>query len=180
MSSGSGKRKSIPFCVTGRARARQFGPGYGWTKFTRPPSPPAEARTDLRVERVETGEAFGLAAARGFEVPELFEGWLAQLPGREGWHCFVAFDGDQPAGAGALYVNGRIGWFGIGATIPEHRGKGSQSAVLAKRIEAATALGCEILVSETGKPVEGRAGPSYRNLVRAGFEPVYVRENYER
>jgi GNAT superfamily N-acetyltransferase len=168
-----------PVELTQWLEARGLAPGYAWTKFTRPVAGPPQADTELRVERVETGDAFGLAAARGFQVPDLFEDWLARLPGREGWHCFVAFDGDEPAGAGALYVTGTTGWLGIGATIPEHRGKGAQSALIVERIEAAAALGCEILITETGKPVNGRAGPSYRNLVRAGFEPAYVRPNYE-
>jgi GNAT superfamily N-acetyltransferase len=166
--------------LAGWLDTRGLVPGYGWTKFTRPVGDPPAATTDLRVELVETGEAFGPAAARGFEVPELFADWLARLPGRDGWHCFVAFDDDQPAGAGALYVTGKVGWLGVGATVPEHRGKGAQSASIAKRIETAAALGCEVVVTETGKPVEGRAGPSYRNLVRAGFGPAYVRANYER
>ncbi len=160
--------------------ARGLAPGRGWTKFTRPTADPPEAHTALRVERVVTGEAFGPAAARGFEAPELFDDWLGRLPGREGWHCFVAFDGDEPAGAGALYVTGTIGWVGVGATVPEHRGKGAQSANIARRIEAAAELGCELVVTETGAPIGGVPGPSYRNLTRAGFEPTYVRANYER
>ncbi len=161
-------------------QVRGLTPGYGWTKFVRPATDPPEAQTALRIERVESGEAFGAAAAGGFEVPELFRGWLALLPARDGWHCFVAFDGDEPAGAGALYVAGKTGWLGIGATVPEHRGKGAQSALIAKRIEAAAELDCEVVVSETGKPIDGRAGPSYRNLVRAGLEPVYVRPSFQR
>ena len=113
-------------------------------------------------------------------MPDVFRDWLALLPARDGWHCFVAFEGDEPAGAGALYVAGKTGWLGIGATVPEHRGKGAQSALIAKRIEAAAELGCEVVVSETGKPIDGRAGPSYRNLVRAGLEPVYVRPSFQR
>jgi hypothetical protein len=35
-----------------------------------------------------------------------------------------------------------------------------------------------VLVTETGAPVDGRPGGSYRNIVRAGFEPQYVRANY--
>jgi hypothetical protein len=159
---------------------RGLAPGYGWTKFERTTAGAQETNTSLRVERVETGEAFGPAAARGFEVPALFDDWLACLPGREAWHCFVAFDGDVPAGAGALYVTDAIGWLGIGATVPEHRGKGAQSGNIARRIEAAAELGCELVVTETGAPVDGLPGPSYRNLTRAGFEPVYVRANYER
>ena len=60
----------------------------------------------------------------------------------------------------------------------EHRGKGAQSAILAARIEAAAAAGCEIVTTETGAPRDGQPGPSYRNIVRAGFEPHYVRANY--
>ena len=112
-------------------QARGLTPGYGWTKFVRPSTDPPEAQTTLRIERVEHGEAFGAAAAGGFEVPDLFRDWLALLPTKDGWHCFVAFEGDEPAGAGALYVTGKIGWLGIGATVPEHRGKGAQSALIA-------------------------------------------------
>jgi len=161
-------------------QARGLTPGYGWTKFIRPVKDPPRAQTALRIERVEEGEAFGAAAAGGFEVPDLFRDWLALLPAREGWHCFVAFEGADPAGAGALYVTGEIGWLGIGATVARHRGKGAQSALIAKRIEAAAELGCEVVVSETGKPIDGQAGPSYRNLMRAGLEPVYVRPSFQR
>src|SRR4051794_10515114 len=162
-------------------RTRGLTPGYGWTKFLRPADDdPPEARTTLRVEGVENGAAFGAAAAGGFEMPSLFVEWLARLPQRDRWHCYVAFDGDEPAGAGALYVTGKIGWLGIGATVPEHRGKGAQSALIATRMEAAAEVGCELVVSETGKPIDRRAGPSYRNLVRAGLEPVYVRPSFQR
>jgi hypothetical protein len=33
-------------------------------------------------------------------------------------------------------------------------------------------------VTEAGAPREGRPSGSYRNIVRAGFEPFYVRQNY--
>jgi hypothetical protein len=90
----------------------------------------------------------------------------------------VAYDGGAPAAAGALFVTGRVGWTGIGATVPELRGKGGQSALLAARIKAASAAGCEVVVTETGEPVDGLPNGSYRNILRAGFEPVYVRANY--
>jgi GNAT superfamily N-acetyltransferase len=161
-----------------RLEARGLLRDRGWTKFVRSTADPPQASTELRVERDESGEAFAEAAQRGFELPEFFRGWLAQLAIREGWQCFVAYDGDAPAAAGALFVTGRVGWNGIGATVPEHRGKGGQSALLAARIESAAETGCEVVVTETGEPVEGRPNASYRNIVRAGFEPVYVRQNY--
>jgi GNAT superfamily N-acetyltransferase len=158
--------------------ARGLPADRGWTKFSRSASDPPQASTELRVERDESGEAFAEAATRGFGVPDLFLDWLLRLAGRDGWQCFAAFDGDRPAAAGALFVTGRVGWCGIGATVPEHRGKGGQGALLAARVWAAAEAGCEVVVTETGEPVDGLANGSYRNIVRAGFEPLYVRRNY--
>jgi GNAT superfamily N-acetyltransferase len=157
---------------------RAHVPDHGWTKFSRPTADPPRARTELRVERVDEGEPFAEAAVRGFGSPVVSHEWLAALASSDGWHCFVAFDGPEPAGAGALFVAGEIGWVGIGATVPEHRGRGAQSALLAARIAAAAEAGCSVVVTETGEPVDGRPNGSYRNILRAGFEPQYVRANY--
>jgi len=161
-----------------RLAARGLAEERGWTKFSRLTAAAPEAATELRVERDETGEAFAGAATLGFGVPPFFADWLQLLAGRDGWQCFAAFDGDAPAAAGALYVTGKVGWVGIGGTVPEHRGKGGQSALLAARIRAAAEAGCEVVVTETGEPVDGEANGSYRNIERAGFEPQYVRPNY--
>ena len=99
---------------------------------------------------------------------------LSALVGAAGWRCFVAWDGDEPAGGGALYVDGEVAWLGIGATRPAYRGRGSQSAILAARIETARALGVKQLATETGEQV----GPSYRNIMRAGFAEAYLRPNW--
>jgi len=31
--------------------------------------------------------------------------WLAGLPERDGWDCFVAYDGSVPAASGALFIS---------------------------------------------------------------------------
>ena len=170
--------EAVPADLGEQLAARGLAPDRGWTKFSRSTDDPPQASTGLRVERDDRGEAFAEAATHGFEMPDLFLGWLRRLPGREGWQCFVAFDGDAPAAAGALYVTGEVGWIGIGATIPAQRGKGGQSALLAARIQAAADAGCEVVVTETGAPADGQPNGSYRNIVRAGFEPQYVRANY--
>jgi GNAT superfamily N-acetyltransferase len=157
---------------------RGFTSGHGWTKFMRPAGHAPDAPTELRVERVEDRKAFAEAFVRGYGTPEFFRGWLARLPGRAGWHCFAAFDGAEPAGVGALYVTGNVGWLGIAATVPEHRRKGAQNAILAARIDAAAEAGCEVVVTETDEPEDGEPGGSWRNIARAGFEPQYVRPNY--
>src|SRR4029077_18965400 len=90
------------------------------------------------------------------------------------------YDGERAVGAGALFVSGKTGWFGIAGTLPEARGRGSQGALFAARIDRARELGLDLLVTETGVPRDGQPGPSYRNMLRVGLEPTYVRPNYVR
>ena len=58
-----------------------------------------------------------------------------------------------------------IGWLGFAATLPDYRGRGAQSAILAARIEDARKQGCRMVTTETGELEEGRPGNSYRNIV---------------
>jgi len=159
---------------------RGLASGYGWAKFGRGVTDLPEPSTGLRVERVgaDRADAFADAFCRGYGLPPAFRDCLTTLPGRDGWQCFVAFDGDEAAATGALYVTGTVGWLGMAGTVPEHRRRGAQSAILAMRLQAAAAAGCEVVVTETGELLEGGPSSSYRNIVRAGFEPVYVRPNY--
>jgi hypothetical protein len=52
------------------------------------------------------------------------------------------------------------------------------SSFLAARIDRARELGLRLLATESGAPLDGEPGPSYRNILRAGFEPAYIRPNY--
>jgi GNAT superfamily N-acetyltransferase len=160
-------------------QARRYREGYPWQKFRRGIDP-YEAQTELRIAEARRPGEFGPVAAEAFGAPPPFASWLDALVARPGWHVFVAFDGDRPVGGGALFATGTTGWFGIAGTLPQARGRGSQGAIFAARIERARELGLELLVTETGVPRDGRPGPSYRNMLRAGFEPAYVRPNYFR
>ena len=167
---------------TGLARAldsRGYREGYPWHKFVRGLDP-LEARTGLAIEDARSPRDFGLTVAGGFGLPEPAADWLSRLVGRAGWHCFVGYDDDAPVAAGALFAAGEAGWLGLGATVPAARGRGGQSGIFAARVERARALGLTVLVTETGAPRDGAAGPSYRNMLRAGFEVVYERPNYVR
>jgi hypothetical protein len=73
---------------------------------------------------------------------------------------------------------GSVGWLGIGGTLPKARGRGSQGAIFAARFERAREVGVTQLITETGVPRDGQPGPSYRNMLRVGFQPTYVRPNF--
>jgi GNAT superfamily N-acetyltransferase len=87
--------------------------------------------------------------------------------------------GRRPGGGRGCRAHLRgIGWLGIGATRPEHRRRGAQSALLAARIDVGLARGVAGFATETGRPLPGEPGPSFANIKRAGFRLVYDRPNW--
>ncbi len=161
-------------------RERGYEAGYAWVKFQRPAAPPLEAQTDLRVERIgrERSAEYVTVLAAGFDLLPDAAAMLEHLPGRPGWGCYLAYAGELPVAAGAVFVSGDHAWLGQATTIAEHRRRGGQSALIAARIGAARAAGATVIVTETGETVDGRPANSYHNILRAGFEPAYVRPNY--
>lgn len=162
-------------------RARGLEPGWGWMSFRRGVAEVEPPRTTLRL--LEAGgaqaEPFGRVVATGYGLPEESIPWIAEAPER-GWTCWLALDGDEPAAAAALYVAEGAGYLGLAATLPEHRRKGAQGALLGARIRRARESGCDTVLTETGETRDGLPGNSYRNIVRAGFEEVAVTANWLR
>lgn len=128
---------------------------------------------------VEHRAEFGEAVRQSFGFAPGFEEWIGELAGRDHWHTYIARDGDKAVGVGAMYVEHGTAWLGIGGTLPAYRRSGVQSLLLAQRIDDAVALGVDGIHVETGHPASGDViGPSYRNILRAGFELLFVREEY--
>ncbi|HVX87476.1 MAG TPA: GNAT family N-acetyltransferase [Gemmatimonadales bacterium] len=151
-----------------------------WVRLVRDVSPPGPCPSTLRVEEIGRDRAPLLAeiVCTGF-------GWSPDLAlpiqamvGTPGWKAYLAYQGDQPVASAILVVDGRIGWLGFAATLPDARGHGAQSSLIARRILDARAAGCEILTVETAEQTPTREAPSSRNILRAGFEVGYVRPNY--
>ena len=162
-------------------RARRLEPGWGWMSFRRGLEDVEERPTTLDIIRVGSteSEAFGRIVATGYGLPDAAATWAAGAH-ELGWECWLALDGDKPAAAAGLYASEGVGYVGFAATLPEHRGKGGQSALLAERIRHARKLGCDLLVTETGERRDDPPSNSYRNLLRAGFTEVAVRANWLR
>jgi hypothetical protein len=153
-----------------------------WAKFGRGRTPPAATRTDLRVEAIERvhAEAFGKIVTTSFGMPAVMSPWLASVVGNPGWSVYLAFDGELPVAAGAMFTHEQVAWLLFGATLTSHRGRGAQGAILSRRIADAIACGAEQLVVETGEAVPGQPQTSYANILKSGFELVYSRANYTR
>lgn len=160
-------------------REARLAPARRWMKFSRGTLPPPAAETDLRIEEIGPAHAatFGRIVADAFDLGHSAE-LLAGVVGQPGWHAYLSFDGDAAVGAGALYLHGTGGWLDMGATKPAGRGRGSQRAILARRIADAIDAGCEHLFTTTGEEAPGDPQHSYHNIQWAGFRESYLRDNY--
>jgi GNAT superfamily N-acetyltransferase len=163
--------------VADRLVARGYAPGYPWMKFERDDARAPQVATSLRIEETDDARLFGVTACDGFGLP----GGAAAafgVAGLRGWHCFLAWDDDEPAAAASMFVDGDVAWFGGAATRAPFRGRGAQGALLAARIDRARSVGARRLTTETGAALDGKRGPSYRNILRAGFREAYLRPNW--
>jgi GNAT superfamily N-acetyltransferase len=90
-------------------------------------------------------------AARGFAR------YLARLDG-------------APAGGGSLYVHDGVALLTGSATLPQHRRRGVQAALIAHRLYDARAAGAELAVITTAPGTQSQA-----NVMRLGFALIYAR-----
>lgn len=155
-------------------------PTRGWMMFERGREAPAPGTTSMEIREAAPSDALAFARIAGdaFDLGEASVPWLARLIGRAGWHIYMSFEDGKPAGTGALYVEDDLAYFTFGATAPEYRGRGSQSALLSRRIGIALDLGCRVLATCTGEEVPGDPQHSYNNILKAGFKEGYVRRNF--
>ncbi len=160
--------------------AAGFGTYTYLTKWERDGSPAKASETSLRIERAVPGdaEAMGdvlLAAFGGgpYSVP-----LASGLIDRPRWHHYVARDAGTVVAAAAMYVREGFAWLGAAGTLVSHRGRGAQSALLARRIEDARSLGCHSFTTETAPDPPEKPNPSHHNMERAGFRVVYRRPSW--
>jgi hypothetical protein len=151
-----------------------------WAKFYRTTQDAPTVHADLEVREVATHESalFADTAIAGFGMPPPMAGWLSRIVGRPCWHAYVTLLDGVPAGAAAMYVRGELAWLGIGSSKPELRKRGSQRALLARRIADAAKLGAKHATTETGVPQPGQPAPSHSNILKSGFAVAYVRPNW--
>jgi GNAT superfamily N-acetyltransferase len=120
---------------------------------------------------------FARVLNRGWEVHERHgRGRLyAATLGRAGWTHYLALADGRPAGGGVLFVAEGVAVCMVAATVPAFRGRGIQTALIARRLADAVAAGGDLAMTET---VAGNASP--RNFRRAGFRVVARRRIYAR
>ena len=151
-----------------------------FAKVIRTTEEPVEVTTTLRIEEIGADRAVEFAGINvaAWGVPDTFAAWFGATVGRPNWLHYIAFDNDIAVSTGALYMSDGIGWLGFGATLPTHRNRGGQGALMARRIRDARDNGCRLVHTETAAETPDQPNPSYRNMLRTGFTLAYLRPNY--
>ena len=112
-----------------------------------------------------------LESFEGFDVDIRLLGEYAKgLYGRPGWHLYLTCVEETPAAVALLYREEQIASLVAGATVPQFRGRGCQTALIQRRIADAAHAGCTLLVTQT------RVGTtSQHNMERAGMRIAYTK-----
>jgi GNAT superfamily N-acetyltransferase len=95
---------------------------------------------------------------------------IADFAGAAGVTLFFARRDGATAGAAAMRLCDGVAQLAGASTLPGHRRRGVQSALLAHRLAHAAAAGCDLAVVTTQPGSKSQA-----NMHRAGFELLYAR-----
>ncbi len=135
------------------------------------PSPAEELATwiDVLVTGFDSPDAQGVPSHEHHsrEPAEAAMGDMANVSGLV--HYLARRDG-VPAGGASMRLSDGVAQLCGAATLPEHRRRGVQTALLAARLEAAVRGGCDVAVVTT-QP----GSKSQENAQRRGFELLYTR-----
>ena len=142
---------------------------YVSDKFPSPPNGVA-----IREVGPDDEYVFTRTVAQGFaELSPITDSLLDCMRGfyrSDGHHAFIAFvDGVAAGGASVFAFDGVAGMFGA-STLPQFRGRGVQSALLAARLHWAAQHRCEL-----AKGITLPGSISHRNHERFDFRVAYTR-----
>ncbi|HUI98152.1 MAG TPA: GNAT family N-acetyltransferase [Xanthobacteraceae bacterium] len=127
-----------------------------------------------RVTDAAAMEAFLDAYVAGWEFPPehhaQFKANVRPWLHAPGWSLYVAHLDGRPAAAAVLYLHDKVGCFADSATDPRFRGRGLQTALLARRWQDARAAGADIVCSGAAL-----LSASHRNMERLGMRLQFTR-----
>jgi GNAT superfamily N-acetyltransferase len=134
-------------------------------------SPPEELQLwmDVAVTGFATPDTQGVPSHEEHERAALEE-IFGDMASADGFARYLARRQGVPAGAASMRQSEGVAQLAGAATLPEHRRRGVQSALLAARLELAGREGCDVAVVTT-QP----GSRSQENVQRHGFELLYTR-----
>ena len=141
-------------------------------------APPPESLRIAPVPADRVREAVGVLL-RGIGLPA--EGLVDMLAGSvDGTSSTVwaAWAGEQIVATSIFWIDREVAYFAGMATLPEHRGQGAQTGLIAAQMTLAAEAGCQWAFVDVVAPVAGGTNTSLTNFLRHGFEPLHRRANW--
>lgn len=123
-------------------------------------------------------EAVAQLCVSVFRVPEVIGRLLIEAHYDARWRHWFIRDNSVVVAAGMSFVDREVAWLGWDATLPEARGRGLHTALIAARLNEAAAAGCKFVTTETAADSPARTDPSGRNYQNLGFDAAYERTTY--
>ncbi|WP_250032607.1 hypothetical protein [Paractinoplanes maris] len=153
-----------------------IGTGAAMVKLVRAVEPLPVAVTDLRIERVDEATSAEVADVypRGFGMSEDLRGLMTASFAWPGTIAYGAWAGTEAVGASVLVADGEVASLSGAVTLPAHRRRGGQSAMLAARAAAAAAQGVRWLFVDVEEPESPGSNQSYNTMLRFGFRPLRI------
>jgi GNAT superfamily N-acetyltransferase len=124
---------------------------------------------DVVVDGFAHPDAQGIPTSEEFSRAEI-ERAIRDIGEASGFRRYLARRGGEPAGGASLRIADGVAQLCGAATLPAHRRRGVQTALLATRLAEAAAAGCDLAVVTT-QP----GSKSQENVQRQGFELLYTR-----
>jgi GNAT superfamily N-acetyltransferase len=113
------------------------------------------------------GAGFGVADGEARRASDAFALAVAAVEGRQLVLARDSSDG-RPLGCASLALRDGLATLGGMATLPAERRRGIQRALIGHRLRVAVGAGCDLATVSTVP-----ANASERNVLRAGFRPLY-------
>ncbi|HTO52196.1 MAG TPA: GNAT family N-acetyltransferase [Myxococcota bacterium] len=129
---------------------------------------PPPSTLEVRASPLDELDRYFEIWARGFGLPDFL--WEDERRIRRAWFAvpgfrrYVALDAGEPVACAGLYLHGDVAYLCMSATLPESRGRGAQSALIARRWREAAEHGSRFVVTQTAY-----GGTSQNNMERAGM-----------
>jgi GNAT superfamily N-acetyltransferase len=155
--------------VLGRSLLEPIAAPVGDVAVTESPLADLAEWLDLVVTAFASPDAQGVPSHESHER-DLLSGVMADMASTDGLSRFLARLEGVPAGGASLRLGERVALLCGAATLPQHRRRGVQSALLAERLRLAAAAGCDVAVVTTAP-----GSKSQENVQRHGFALLYAR-----
>ena len=166
---------------------RGYERGGGWLKLVRDASPPElDPDPDITIfelgEDEADGEGLSTIAAEALDLPIVAGTLFFSLPQTEGWRCYTAYvkSLDEVVATGSMLIEDGVAQLGLGATLEHGRGRGCNTALLARRLQDVAMAGCHTTFVELGERDPVSIAAAYRILHRFGFREAYQSHNWQR